>query len=181
VWRRFRKNWLNLPAHIRKGLLRLYIAVSALWIVYFGYLIVVVLDGHRYGLATTAEVLNRAIVTIVWHYVSGLFWALLFVPVGGPILFFIAIWIFEGFRKPQIEIGNLRDRIATDILFRPDVAAHEYLATGSLFGKKSPRFRLAVESLSDEQKASLPNEFYGSNDAAPMKWRNYLAIRRGKP
>jgi hypothetical protein len=29
VWRRFRKKWLNLPAHIRKGLLRLSAAIRA--------------------------------------------------------------------------------------------------------------------------------------------------------
>jgi hypothetical protein len=117
----------GLPAHIIKGLLRLYIGVSSLWIVWFGYQILGVVNSHPYA--------------PVWRLISGLFWTLLFVPVAAPILFFIAVWIYEGFRKPHIEIGNLRDRIATDILFRPDIAAYEYLATGSLFGKKSPRFR----------------------------------------
>jgi hypothetical protein len=140
--------------------------VSPLWVVWFGYQIVVVINSHRYS--------------PVWRDISPLFWTLLFVPAGGPILFFIVIWIFEGFRKPQIEIGNLRDRVATDILFRPDVAAYEYLATGSFFGKKWPRFRLAVESLSAEQKASLPNEFCGSNGVDPDEMAKLFGYTSGK-
>ena len=147
LWIQIHRKWRSLPAHIRKGLLRLYIAVSALWTLYFGREVVAGLDAHPYG--------------PVWRYVSGPFWTMLIAPVGGPILFFIAIWVFEGFRNPQPQIGNLRDRIATDILFRPDVAAYEYLATGSLFGKRSPRLRLPEENLSAEQKASLPDDFYG--------------------
>jgi hypothetical protein len=154
VWRRFRKKWLNRPAHIRKGLVRLYVAVSALWIVWFGYQILGVVNSHPYA--------------PVWRLI------------GGPILFFIAVWIFEGFRKPHIEIGNLRDRIATDILFRPDIAAYEYLATGSLFGKKSPRFRLDAESLSGEEKAVLPSEFYGSNGVDPDEMAKLFGYTSGK-
>ena len=105
---------------------------------------------------------------------------MLLVPVGGPILFFVAVWVYEGIRKPDIEIGNLRDRIATDILFRPDIAAYEYLATGSLFGKKSPRFRLNAESLSAEEKAVLPSEFYGSNGVDPNEMAKLFGYTSGK-
>jgi len=147
VLERLRKKWRSMPAYIRKGLLRLYIAVAVLWIVWFGSQIVAVVNSHPYG--------------PIWRYISQLFWTLLFVPVGGPIFLFIAIWVLEGFAKPQIDFGNLRDRVATDILFRPDVAAYEFLATGSLFGKKYPKVRLDANNLSAEQKAVLPNEFYG--------------------
>jgi hypothetical protein len=153
VWKPFREKWRSLPAHIRKGLLRLYIVVSSLWIVWFGYKILVVLNSHPYG--------------PVWRYISRLFWTLLFAPLGSPILFFTVIWILEGFRKPKIDIGNLRDRIAIDILLRPDVAVYEFLATGSLYGEKQPKVRLNEKSLSAEQKAALPKEFYGPNGVDP--------------
>lgn len=159
VWKPIREKWRSVPAHIRKGLLRLYIAVSTLWVVWFGYQILVV----------------------PVRYISRLFWTLLFVPIGGPILFFIVLWIFEGFRKPQIEIGHLRDRIATDILFRPDVAAYEYLATGSYLGeKKLPRVRLDEKSLSAEQKAALPTEFYGPNGVDPNELAKYFGYQSGE-
>lgn len=156
----------KLPVHVITGLFRLYIFASSLWLAWFVYQIIVVINIHPYA--------------PVWRSISGLFWTMLLVPVGGPILFFIAVWIYEGFRKPHIEIGNLRDRIATDILFRPDIAAYEYLATGSLFGKKSPRFRLNAESLSAEEKAVLPSEFYGSNGVDPNEMAKLFGYTSGK-
>jgi hypothetical protein len=166
VWKPFHQKWQSVPAHIRRGLLRLYIVVSALWVVWFGYQIVVVLNSHPYG--------------PVWRYISRLFWILLFVPTGGPILFFVVIWIFEGFRKPPIQIGNLRDRIAIDILFRPDIAAYEYLATGNLYGEKRGRVRLDEKSLSAEQKAALPNEFYGPSGVDPNELAKIFAYSYGE-
>ncbi len=157
---------VKLPAHIRKGLLRLYIGVSSLWVAWFCYQIFVIVNSHHYA--------------PVWRLISGQFWAMLLVPVGSPILFFIALWIYEGFRKPHIEIGNLRDRIATDILFRPDIAAYEYLATGSLFGKKSRRFRLNSENLSADEKAVLPSEFYESNGIDPNEMAKLFGYASGK-
>src|SRR5262249_1071648 len=118
-----------------------------------GYKIVVIIDAHPYG--------------PVWRYVSGQFWSLLLIPVGGPVLFALVIWIYEGFRKPQIDVGNLRDYVTMDILCRPDVAAYEYLATGRLFGKKAPKMWLNESSLSREQKAVLPSGFYGPNGVEP--------------
>jgi hypothetical protein len=94
VLKRLHKKWRSIPAHIRKGLLRLYIVVTLLWIGWYGSQIVAVLNSHSYG--------------PVWRYVSRLFWMLLLVPIGGPILLFILIWVSEGFRKPQVDVGNLR-------------------------------------------------------------------------
>lgn len=162
MWKPFREKWHSVPPHIRKGLLRLYIVVSPLWVVWFGYQIIVVGP--------------------VWRYISRLFWTLLFMPLGSPILFFIVVWIFEGFRKPQIDVGNLRDRIATDILLRPDVAAYEYLATGSLFGQKGPKVRLDEKRLSAEQKAVLPNEWvaYGQNGVDPNEVAKIFGYHSGE-
>ena len=122
MWKLYREKWRSVPAHIRKGLLRLYIGVSAVWVIWFGLQIIDVLNSHPYYIAS--------------RYIPRLFLTLLFVPIGSPILFIIANWIFEGFRKPQIKIGNLRYLVAMDILCKPNVAAYEFLATGSLFGKK---------------------------------------------
>jgi hypothetical protein len=166
MWKSFGEKWRTVPAHIRTGLIRLYIVVSALWVVWFGYQIIVVLNNHPYGQ--------------VWRYILRPLWTLLFVPIGGPILFFIGMWIVEGFRKPQIDIGDLRDRIAMDILFRPDVAAYEYLATGSLYGKKGPRVRLDEKSLSTEQKAALPHEFYGPAGVNPNDLARIFAYSSGE-
>jgi len=165
VWKPFRDKWQSLPTHIRKGLLRLYTAVSSLWLLWFGYQLVVVINNHSYG--------------PIWRYISELFWTLWLVPIGGPILLFMVIWIVEGFRKPQFNIGNLRERVATDILFRPDIAAFEYLATGSLFGKKEQRFRLDENRLSTEHKAVLPNEFYGANGVDPDEFAKLFGYQSG--
>ena len=70
--------------------------------------------------------------------------------------------------------------IATDILFRPDVAAYEYLATGSLYGEKRPRVRLDEKSLSAEQKAGLPNEFYGPKGVDPNELAKIFAYSSGE-
>jgi hypothetical protein len=158
----------NVPLHIRKGLLRLYGGISALWVLWLGSQIVIVLSEHPYG--------------PVWRYISRLFWTLMFVPIGGPILFFIALWIFEGFRKnPQTKVHNLRDRIAIDILCRPDVAAYEFLATGSYLGRiKIEKIKLGQKYLSAEQEAILPFEFYGPNGVDPDELAPKFAFLSGK-
>jgi hypothetical protein len=140
-----REKWRSVPAHIRKGLVRLYIVASSLWVVWFGSQILILLNDYPYHSAR----------------LPSLFLALLVLPIGGPMLFALAFWIFEGFRKPQIDVRNLRDKVAIDIMFRPDIAAYEFLATGNLFGKKVQRVRLDAKSLSEEQKMALPPEFYG--------------------
>jgi hypothetical protein len=142
VWKPLHSTWQSIPAHIRKGLLRLYIVASSLWMVWVAGRIVIVVNSHPYS------------------SVSLLFWTMLLVPLGSPILFFLAFWVFDGFRKPKMDFGNLRHRVAIKIMFRPDIAAYEYLATGSLFGNEHQRFRLDANSLSREQKIVLPTEFY---------------------
>jgi hypothetical protein len=74
----------TVPPHVRRGLLRLYLAVATPWVAWFGYQILDSLNRHPYR---------------PWRYVSGFFWALLIVPIGGPVLFLVAIWVLAGFRK----------------------------------------------------------------------------------
>lgn len=75
--------WLRLPLHLRRGLLRLYIAVSVPWIAFFGYRFLAALQ-DRYQ-----------------HHAFGAFWSLLIVPVGGPILSRVIMWVLDGFRKSE--------------------------------------------------------------------------------
>jgi hypothetical protein len=71
----------KVPRHIRRGFIRLYIVVAVPWIAWFGY--------KAYG-----------------HFQSGdedegwgAILALLVVPVGALILYFVVLWIAAGFRK----------------------------------------------------------------------------------
>src|SRR5258708_1533684 len=74
------RNLPTVPRHIRRGLIRLYIAISVPWIAWFGYQAYDFWDEDE-------ELFERAIL------------ALPVIPVGAPILYFIALWIAAGFRK----------------------------------------------------------------------------------
>jgi hypothetical protein len=75
-WVRF---WLTMPTHVRRGLLRLYVALSVPWIAWFGYQIAS--HGPQ------------------WRYLSNTLWTMIAVPVGGPVLLIVILWIREGFHK----------------------------------------------------------------------------------
>ena len=77
-------HWMRLPEHLRKGLWRLYIAVTVPWVAWFAYQI---LEGFRrpYYLQS--------------RYVMPAFWSLLIVPIGAPILFLVIAWVVAGFQK----------------------------------------------------------------------------------
>jgi hypothetical protein len=168
MWKSLHEKWRGLPAHIRNGSLRLYLVICALCVVWFGYKILNVFERHSYYGPK-------------WEDVVPLFWALLLVPVGGPILFFAAIWILEGFRKPQIKVGNLRDVVARDILCRPDIVAYEFLATGMFLGRKwGTKHQLNEKSLTADQKAMLPVEFYGPKGVDPDAIAQYFAYPSGQ-
>jgi hypothetical protein len=72
-----------IPSHIRRGLLRVYIAVCVPWIVFFGFRFIDALD-HPYQ-----------------HRSFEAFWSLLIVPVGGPISLLLILWVLAGFRKSE--------------------------------------------------------------------------------
>jgi hypothetical protein len=85
AWRYFAKeHWLSLPTNVRKGLLRLYLVVAVPWVAWFGYVIFDFVQHHHY-----------------WHWrdISHAFWSLLIVPIGGPILLLVIVWVISGFRK----------------------------------------------------------------------------------
>jgi hypothetical protein len=82
AWKRY---WLGLPEHIRKGLLRLYIAVAVPWVAYFAYQIYDAIHRSRY--VSHEQEAVRA------------FWWLLLFPVIAPILFVVISWVLAGFRK----------------------------------------------------------------------------------
>jgi hypothetical protein len=75
----------TVPLRLRRGLLRLYVAVTVPWVAWFGYHILDALNRHRSQ-----------------HYVADTVWALLMVPIGGPVLFLVIVWVVAGFRKPAI-------------------------------------------------------------------------------
>jgi hypothetical protein len=77
--------WLRLPLHLRRGLLRLYIAASVPWIAFFGYRFLDALQRPLYQRHTAGEA----------------FWSLLIVPVGGPIALLVLMWVLAGFRKSE--------------------------------------------------------------------------------
>ena len=72
----------TVPPHIRKGLLRLYVAVAVPWAVWYGVQVQDAIDRHRGQ-----------------RYVSEAFRSLLIVPIGAPILFVIVVWVVAGFQK----------------------------------------------------------------------------------
>src|SRR6266700_7132525 len=72
-----------LPLHLRRGLLRIYIAVSLPWVAFFGYQFL--------------DALQRP----YQHHAAGAYWSLLIVPVGGPISLLVIMWVLAGFRKSE--------------------------------------------------------------------------------
>ncbi len=74
------KYWSKLPLNIRRGLLRLYVGVSIPWILWFLYKIDYDSDHYHYKMQSD-------------------FLALITVPVGAVVLFFMVGWIVEGFRN----------------------------------------------------------------------------------
>jgi hypothetical protein len=124
------EKWRGLPGHLRRGLLRIYIAITVPWVAWFGYHIFETLQRHRYG--------------SIWHHVSAAFWSMLIVPVGAPILFLVAVWVLDGFRKSAPDINGkppkrspirsqnetdewkanaakIREQVKSDIYNRPDI------------------------------------------------------------
>jgi hypothetical protein len=75
-----------IPLHIRRGLLRVYIAACVPWIAFFGYRFLDALQRDYYRPYTQ-------------HQAFGAFWSLLVVPVGGPISLLVILWVLAGFRK----------------------------------------------------------------------------------
>jgi hypothetical protein len=62
----------------------------------------------------------------------------------------------------------LRQEVAEDIRQRPDVAADLFFGAQELYGKKlEGKVKLAADSLTPEQKAGLPRDYYGADGIHP--------------
>lgn len=88
--------------HLRRGLLRIYIAVSVPWIAF----------GYRFLDALQHPYQRRA---------PGAFWSLLLVPVGGPILLLVIMWVLAGFRRSEQTASEAKTSARID--GRPSVDA----------------------------------------------------------
>ena len=73
------------PHHVRRGLTRIYVVVSPLWIAWFSYKILAVVAVRHYW---------------YWKDISNAVGWLLIVPIGGPILFAGIVWVISGFHEP---------------------------------------------------------------------------------
>lgn len=62
---------------------------------------------------------------------------------------------------------TLRAQIANDINLRPDIAADNYFADGVLYGEKVDRIKLGTDYLTEQQRASLPRDYYNKAGASP--------------
>ena len=86
IWERFgQAHWLRLPENLRRGIARLYLVVTVPWVAWYIYQIFDA--GSHYDFED--EELYHA------------FWSLLIVPIGGPTLFAIIVWIVIGFQGTE--------------------------------------------------------------------------------
>jgi hypothetical protein len=135
IWERFgAAHWFRLPENVRRGLTRLYLVVAVPWVAWYGYQILYASQHSGYSS-------QRAM--------SHDFWSLLIVPIGGPVLLLVIMWVFAGFRKStptsELEAATEKTPTAMDAVIRmtygnspPKKTAnlHEaiQLAHGSLLG-----------------------------------------------
>jgi hypothetical protein len=176
-------NWLRLPQHLRRGLARLYFAITFPWVAWHGFQIYDIAQRSRY-VSHTAEM-------------SKAFWSLLIVPIGAPILFLLVVWVLAGFRKTKLttnealktnqhqdwkeDLAKLREKIAADIVYRPDIVADEFFRTGVLNGKQIKDWpRLDEAKLTEEQKRDLPADYYTKGGINPDEIAGVFAYTSGK-
>lgn len=81
AWKRY---WLDMPAHFRSGLVRLYVVVVVPWVAFYAYQIYSAVTRSRY-ISHEQEAIRA-------------FWLMLLLPVGAPILFVVIAWVLAGFR-----------------------------------------------------------------------------------
>lgn len=84
TWQRFASaHWFKLAPHLRRGLLRLYLAIALPWLAWFGLQILI--NGPD------------------WEYLPQNFWWMLTVPIGGPILLIVIAWVAAGFQTSELK------------------------------------------------------------------------------
>ncbi len=58
-------------------------------------------------------------------------------------------------------LSQTRKEVEVQLRQRPDIAADLFFSTGDLFGRKTDKiYRIASDSLTEEQKAALPKQYY---------------------
>ena len=118
VWQRHvRGRWLGLPVHLRRGLQRLYLVISVPWVAWFGYRLLDAGSLHYWR----------------WPYISRDLWLLLIVPVGGPILLIVIIWVIEGFQKSGWQVEKPQhtpnaDEVPSEPISAVSRSAEDYYA-----------------------------------------------------
>ena len=75
----------TVPAHVRRGLPRLYFVVAVRWVAWSGYQLIDASSDYYYHQAQRER---------------EAFWSLLAVPLGAPLAYLIIVWIVDGFPKP---------------------------------------------------------------------------------
>ncbi len=189
----------RLPEHFRRGLTRLYLAVSLPWVAWFGFQIYDIAQRSRY-ISHTREM-------------SHALWSMLIVPIGGPVLFLLIVWALAGFRKSvpnksdvrkmiegqslaapaphgsqsqhhtnelKADLARLRAKFASDILYRPDIAADQFFRTGILYGEQSLDWpKLNEAKLTEQQKEALPRDYYTKGGVNPDDVAGIFAYHSG--
>lgn len=103
IWERFGEaHWLRLPERLRRGIARLYLVVAVPWVAWYIYQLFDA--GSHYDFED--DELSHA------------FWSLLIVPIGGPILFAVFVWVVTGFRT---EAKNRETKHLQKSEWTPDV------------------------------------------------------------
>jgi hypothetical protein len=121
-----------LPLHLRRGLLRIYIAVSVPWIAFFGYRFLDALQRDYYR-------------PYYQHRAFEAFWSLLIVPVGGPISLLLILWVLAGFRKSEQTAGEAKTGAKNDA--RPARPPPEGSSTDTPKAKSPPDYTEAGKVL----------------------------------
>jgi hypothetical protein len=89
--RKIMAHWWRLPEHLRRGLLRLYVVVSVPWVAWFGYQLLDQLHRPYYSRS---------------RHAAEVFWWLLLVPIGGPILLLVIAWVIAGFQRRALGVDK---------------------------------------------------------------------------
>ena len=75
------------------------------------------------------------------------------------------------------------DRVRTEtrdnLEHRPDIAADRFLRTGQLEGRKGPKVKLDIGALTDDQRRSIPREYYGRDGVNPDDMAGLFGYQSG--
>jgi hypothetical protein len=115
--RKIMAHWWRLPEHLRRGLLRLYVVVSVPWVAWFGYQFLDHLQRPYYSRS---------------RHAAEVFWWLLLVPVGGPILLLVIAWVIAGFQRRALGVDKAH-LIPTEDKAAPQPKSAPHRSTGEYY------------------------------------------------